>query len=159
AAAREQVDGREQEGKESGDEGELDRPAADEPRAEVEVARRAARELQSAVQRLQQLLSRAAELSEPRRVESLGRVAERWRGAAARRRQGDGRDPVDEERRLLVEAERKAEVDQLADGARAAGALAGLLEDSFRRRLDEAARGRAGLVPSELEPGRPVAGE
>ena len=60
-------------------------------------------------------------------AEPLGCVAERRRRAVAGGRQRDRRDPAPDERRLLVEAEREAEVGQLAERARPAGAGAGLL--------------------------------
>ena len=63
-AQREEIDARDEERHEQRDQHELDRPAADDAVAEPDVARRALRELEPAVERAERLLGGAAELRE-----------------------------------------------------------------------------------------------
>ena len=63
SAAREQVDRGEQERQQRGEQHELDRPAREHARPEVDVASRAGRELGAGVEPAQELLRRAAELA------------------------------------------------------------------------------------------------
>jgi hypothetical protein len=84
-------------------------------------------------------------------VEPLGCVAERRRRTVARRGQRDRRDAAGDERALLVEGEREAEVGELPEGGRSPRPGAGLLGDPGGGSLDERRRGRASLVASELD--------
>ncbi len=154
AAAREQVDGRGEERKQAGDQHELDRPAADQARAEVEVARGSLRELEPLVERAEQILGRAPDLAEALRAEALARVPDRIGRRVARGRQRDRADSLREERRLLVEREREAEVDELLAAGRAASARAPSGRRRGRRRSRPAfrtecaaCRRRAGCAP------------
>ena len=109
----------------------------------------------------EQLLRRAADLSEPRsalrRAEEAGRVADLARRPVAGRRDRQGRDAAAEQRRLLVEAEREGEIEQLAERARAPRRVASLLEHAGRGRRQECAARNLRPVPGELEPRRIVA--
>ena len=111
AAAGEQVDGADQERQQCGQQHELDRPATDDPRSEIDVARRPLRQLEPGVERADEILRRPAELAqalaaEAGVAEALGRTVvnggERHRGNAARH-----------EGSLLAEREREAEIEQL----------------------------------------------
>src|SRR6202008_3932176 len=95
------------------------------------------RQLGTGVEPLQKLLRCAPQLAEPQPVESRGRVGEprRWPLATARERQG--RDAVREQRALLGEREREAQVDELRETARMKRSPPGLLQYSLRRGLDE----------------------
>ena len=117
---------------------ELDRPAAHEPRAEVHVARRSLRQLEAGVERADEVLGRAAELAQARGVERV--VREDLRRHVRNGGEGHCRDAAGDERALLSEGERKAEVEQLADGGRALRLATGLLEHANRCRAHE--RGR-----------------
>ena len=92
AAVREQVDDTASDGQHGGDEHELDRPAADDAPAEVDVARRPFRELDVLVERPEQRL--AASARSGRAVRCPGDQACRRTQAAGGRRRGerDGRD-------------------------------------------------------------------
>src|SRR5580765_8770887 len=59
-----------QEGQQAGKEYELDRPAADQPRAEIEIARGALGELEPLVERPDCVLRRSAHLSQPVRAQA-----------------------------------------------------------------------------------------
>ena len=134
AEEREEVDRRDEERQQRGDEHDLDRPAADDPRAEPDVRRRPLRQLEPFVERREQLLRRAPDLAEPRpalrRADKPGRVADLARRTVAGRGERQRRDAAPEERRLLVRAEGKREIEQLSQRARASG----------RRRLPARAR-------------------
>ena len=158
-ATGEEVDGGGEERKERRDQHELDRPAAHDARAKVDVRRGALRQVEPLVERAEELLRRAAELGETDPVEVLRRVAEGGRRPVARARERDRRDAAVDERRLLVEAEREREVDELAERARPARTRTGLLEDAQRRGLDERRGGRAGRVAGHLEARTARAGE
>ena len=80
-AAREQVDGGDEEGQQRRDQHELDRPAPDDAIPEPDVARRPLRELEPLVERAEQLLRGAADRPEPLHVERLGHVGERVGGS------------------------------------------------------------------------------
>ena len=60
----EEIDRPDRERQQCGQEHELERPAADEARAEVHVARRSLRELEPGIERAHETLGRAAELTE-----------------------------------------------------------------------------------------------
>ena len=142
-AAGEQVDRRDGERQQHRDQHELERPAADDPGAEVDVRRRALRQLEPLVERAEQALRGAAELGVAAAVQPVGRVA-RDRGRPLRqRRDRDGGDAAPDERRLLVEAEREAEIDELREAERPRRPAAALLRDPRRRRGDERGGGRA----------------
>src|SRR5205085_6250292 len=100
-AAREEVDGGGEEREQRRDQHELERPAAHDPLAEVDVARRALRELEALVERAQELLRGAADLRESVGVEALRRVSEGRRRPVRSGRQRHGRKPARDERRLL----------------------------------------------------------
>ena len=68
-AAGEEVDRSDRERQERSQEHELHRPAADEARSDVDVARRTLRELEAGVERADQVLGRPAELAQPRGAE------------------------------------------------------------------------------------------
>src|SRR5439155_2298207 len=76
-ATGEQVDRRCQERQQTGDEDQLDRPAADEARAEVEVGGCPLRELEALVQGPERVLRCAADLSELVCTQPVSRVADR----------------------------------------------------------------------------------
>ena len=85
---------------------ELDRPPADDPGAEIDIARRALRQLEAGV--ADQVLRRpagSASRSASNAVSSNG-VASAW-AARRKRGQGQGRDAAGDERALLTERERK----------------------------------------------------
>ncbi len=152
----EEVDRADQERQERSHQDELDRPAADDAGAEVDVARRSLGELEAGVERSDQVLRRAAELRERLHVErvvvsgrreSLGRPFRQCR-------QGQGRNAARHERALLVEREREPEIEQLADGRVPGGFRARLLENAERRRSDEGRRGRTCSVAGDHQPRR-----
>ncbi len=120
AAAGEQVDGADQERQQGCQQHELDRPAADDPRSEIDVARRSLRQLEPGIERADEILRRPAELAQALAAEAgiaealggaVGNGGERHRGDAAR-----------DEGSLLAEGEREAEIEQLAQRARPATA-------------------------------------
>src|SRR5581483_12510735 len=118
AAAREEVDRRDDERQQGGDEDDLERPAANEPLAEVEVAGGPLREGDALLHRGDRVLRRSSDLAEARHVETLARgslAARRPISGGGDRHRGDA---AADERRLLVGAEREAEVDQLPQPAR-----------------------------------------
>src|SRR4029079_4522928 len=118
-AAGEQVDRGRQEGQEAGDEDELDRPAADDPRAEVDVAPPAGREGDALLERVDRVLGRPSDLAEPPGADAGGAVAEPVRRPVVRGGDRHRRDAAADEGRLGEPAVREAEVDQLAEPARA----------------------------------------
>ena len=135
----EEVDDDGEAGQERREEDEHDGPAADGARAEVDIGARcpprarppSSREPSSAwldrpmpVRRL--ALSRCM-------VSPNGR-----RRAIAGRREGDRCDVAADERRLLVQAQRKGEVEELRESARASSRGAGLLRELARRRCERA---------------------
>ncbi len=163
AAVREEVDGHREEGDQRGDEHELDGPAPDDARPEVEVGRAAAGHLETLVDRADQGLRGRAQLRvarvreqplQPRlavELSGLGRVAlgrDRERG-----------DTSPDERRLLVEAVREGEVEQLTRCARPKRQPAGLLRDPLRGSAHECPAGGARAISRELEASRPGAGD
>src|SRR5581483_5703270 len=133
AAPCEEVDRRREERQESADQHELDRPAADDPRAEVEVARRSGRERD-------RLLRGPADLPEPGRAQAARLVVEAGLRPVRRGRDRQGRDAAADECRLLVAREGEAEVDQLPEGARTARVVAALGGEARAHGLDEARR-------------------
>ena len=122
-AVGEEVDDRDDERNQQRDEQQLDRPAAHDAAAGPDVARRALRQLEALVERADQLLRRAPELRRAGRVESRRAVGERRRRTVAGGRQRHRRNTARDERPLLVEREREAEVDELAEEARCAPAV------------------------------------
>ena len=144
-------------GSSAADEHELDRPAADDPAAEVDVARRPGRERDALLERVEHVLRGAADLAERgSRLQALRRVADaRSCGPVAGGRDRDRRDAAGDERRLLVEAEREAEIDELAERARPPRLGAGLARRAARGTVStRPARGERGCVAGELEPRR-----
>src|SRR5204863_8186784 len=137
AAAGEEVHGGEQKRQKRGDQCELDRPARQDPGAEVHVASRSRRELDGGIEPAQELLDCAPELAEPARVEPADLVEERGRRALAAGGQGQRRESVLEQRPLLVKREGEREVDQLRESARARGSPSGLLEHTCGGGLDD----------------------
>ena len=115
AAAGEEVDGRREERQERGDEDELERPAVEEAGPEVDVGLGAARDLGGLVERAEERLRGEAELAEPLAAQGRERVALGRPRPAGARRDRDRRDAAGDERRLLVEAEREGEVDELRE--------------------------------------------
>src|SRR5205814_2356230 len=96
AATREEVHGGEKERQKRGDQPELDRPAREDPRAEVDVASRSRRELHRGIEPAEELLGRAPELAEALRVEPADLVEERRRRAFAARGQRQRRQSMGE---------------------------------------------------------------
>ena len=94
ATACKQVDGADQEGKERRDQHELDRPASNHARAEIDVARRPLDELGTLIERAQKLLSAAPDLCEPAAVQVVGCVREGGRPPVARGGHGQRADTV-----------------------------------------------------------------
>ena len=156
-AACEQVDRRREEGQEHRDQHDLDRPAADDALSEVDVARRALGERDALLHRVESVLRRAADLLQPPYVQRSRGVAGPARRPVAPGRDRHRRDAARDERRLLVEAEREAEIDELAQRSRPARLGAGLLNQHGACGLDESGLGRTRGVTADLEPGRPVA--
>ncbi len=153
-AAREQVDGRREERKQTRHEHELDRPSPDQPRAEVEVAGRALGELEALVERAEQVLRGAADLVEPVHAQPLRDVADGIRRIVLRGGEGERADSVREERRLLVERVREAEVGELLQDRIPRGAAADLRGDARRRRLEERSGRVAGSIAVDLHADR-----
>ena len=108
ARAGEEVDRRGQERQRHRREDELDRPAAEDPVTEVEVAGRRRPGLDALVEREQELLRGAAQLSEPLGVQRPARVERRVAAPLGGRRQRHGGDATRDERRLLGERVREA---------------------------------------------------
>ena len=92
SAAREQVHGCREERKAHRHQHQLDCPAANEPRAEVDVRRRSLGEFHALVERTEQVFGGPAELAEPVGVEPGSRVLGRDRAAVAGARDRDRRD-------------------------------------------------------------------
>jgi hypothetical protein len=149
--ARKQVDGGDEEGEEGGDQDELDRPAPDHADAEVDEARSAADELRALVERAQKLLRAAPDLGESCAVDPCGRVGEGLGAAITRRRQRHGSDSACKNGSLLVQRQRKGEVEQLPEAARPAGSCSGLFLDARRCGLDQPCRCLASRVACDLE--------
>ena len=158
-APREEIDRGDDHGDEQRDEQELERPAADDPLADVDVGLRPLRELGRGVQAQHEVLRRAAELAEPGGRDRLDRVVVGRGRALAAGRDRDRRDPLRDERPLLVQRERKREADELGDAARNLGRLPGLVLDRRGRGREERRRGRARRVAAEEEDGRLGAGD
>ena len=114
AAAREEIDCREEERSERGDQDELDRPAGQHAWPEVNVTRRTGRELGARVEPAQELLRCTAELVQADSVQPRGLVRERRRRPLVAARQGQGRYAVCQQRPLLMQREWESKVDQLA---------------------------------------------
>src|SRR5581483_3768813 len=155
-AAREEVDGRCEIRQEHPDEHELDRPAAHDPAAEVDVARRPGREGDPLLQRVEDVLGGATDLQEAADVERRGDI-----GAAASRPVAAGRDrdrghAAADERRLLVAAVREAEIDELAERARPRRIGAGLRGELRPHGLREPGVGERGVSPPSSSRGRPA---
>ena len=117
-AAGEEVDSCDEERKERGDEHDLDRPASDDAAAQIDVARRAGGQCDSLLEGVDDVLGRAPDLAEPRPVEPARPVADPARRPVGGRRDRHRRDAARNERRLLVRAEREAEVDELPERTR-----------------------------------------
>ena len=82
------------------------------------------------------LLRRASDVAEPRGVLQLvGRVADGGRWTVARRGERHRRNPLRQEGRLLVKAEREGEIEQLPQRAGAAGPRRVPVRASARRPL------------------------
>ena len=154
AAAREQIDGRCEEREQACHEHELDRPPADHPRAEIEVAGGASRELEALVERAEQILGRPADLVQLVDAQPLGDVAERIRRIVACGRECERADALCEERRLLVEGVRKAEVSELAQDRIPRRAATDLRSDARGGCLDERSGGVPRDVAVDLHPDR-----
>ena len=134
-ATGEEIDRADHERQERGQEHELDRPAPHESRSEVDVARRSLRELEAGVERADEVLGRAAELAQARGAERV--VLEDLRRNVRNGGERQCRDAAGDERPLLSEGERKAEVEQLADAGRTLRLATGLLEHANRGRAHE----------------------
>ena len=118
AAAGEEIDGRRQERQQHRDEHDLDRPTLDDPLPEEDVARRALRERDPLLHRVDRVLRSEADDGEMRDVEPVcapGRRVGRPRPGC---RDGHRRDAAAHERRLLVRVEREAERHELLQAAR-----------------------------------------
>ena len=117
AAERVQIDDRERERHEQRDQDELDRPAAHDPPADPDVARRARGRARGPSSEPSSCWAAAPSWPSRVRVEARMRVAEGGRWAVAARRDRHRRDSGGDERALLVERVREGEVDQLAEEA------------------------------------------
>ena len=117
------------------------------------------RKFEARVERAQQILRRAADLGQLVGSKAVGSVRDRVGSVVARRGEGDGADPLRDERRLLVERKRKREVDELAQDAGPRRTAPDLGRNPRRRGLDERSGPRARRVPVELEPDRPGAAD
>ena len=150
-AAGEEVDCGEQERQERDDQDELHRPSLDDARVEVEVGRRVPRERDSLVERAEQRLRSSTDLPDARVVQAFERVGLRSGWARAGGGEAERRNACADERRLLVEAEREGEVDQLAGRARAPRLRSGPLEDPRSRGLHQCCVGRPGTIGGDLD--------
>ena len=140
-------------------EDELDRPAAEDPVTEVEVAGRRRPGLDALVEREQELLRGAAQLSEPLAVQRLARVERRVAALLGGRRQRHGGDAARDERRLLGERVRERERAELLDHALSYRRLARFLQDPFGGGAHEHRRGGERTVAVDGEPRPGVAAE
>src|SRR4051794_34110035 len=154
AAAREEVDGRREIREQCPDEQELDRPAADDAGAEVDVARRPGCERDPLLHRVDGSLRGPPDLAEAVHPKPGSVVAETRARPVAARRDGDRGDAAGDERRLLVSRVREREVDELPEGARPAGLGPCLGRELGPDGLDEPRRRRTGRVAGDLEPGQ-----
>ena len=109
------------------------------------------RELEPFVERAEQRLRGAADVRHLLPVQALRSVPEGRRWAVTAGRDRDRRNPAADERRLLVEAEREAQIGQLSERARPARGRPALLGDPRGRALDQDGRRRARLVGCHLE--------
>ena len=130
-APGEEIDRSDRERQERRQEHELDRPAPHESCSEVHIARRSLRKLEAGVERADEVLGRPAELAQARGVERV--VLEDLRRSIRNGRERHRRDAARDERPLLSEGERKAEVEQLAEAGRTLRLATGLLEHPNRR--------------------------
>ena len=110
----EEVDDHRQARQRGRNEDEDDGPAADNALAEVDIGRCALGELDLVVKGLEQGLARAPERCELSFGEVFRRVCEGRRRPVSGRRDGDSSDPAIDERRLFVEAQREAEIEELS---------------------------------------------
>ena len=113
AAAGEEVDRGSEKRQQHGDENDLDRPAADEPLSEEDVARGPLRKRHTLLHRIQRVLRREADQAEMPDVQSPGYSTPRLGRSRAGRCHGDRGDPPTHERRLLVRVERECEPEEL----------------------------------------------
>ena len=153
AAEREEVHSTHEEGQQRSEEDELDRPAAHDPVAEVDVARRALRQLDSCVERGEEALRCAPELTEPLRVQALARIGEGVAAALRQGREGDRRDAVADKRALLAGSERKSEVDELPESRRPAVPAPASSSTRAARMRTSAAAGERGASPASSSRG------
>ncbi len=117
AAAGEEVDSSGEKRQQHGDEHDLDRPAANQSLAEEDVTRRALRERDALLHRVDRVLGREPDLAEASDVELPTMLLARgWPSTG--RRDGNRRDSAADERRLLVRIERKREAGELLHPAR-----------------------------------------
>ncbi len=158
AEPRPEVDRRHEHGQEGDDEEELDREPAQHAAAEVHEGLGAARHLGGGVDREDERLSGASDLAE-----ALGRegraVVPGWHGPARCRGQRDGGDALSQQRRLVVEADREAEIEELDERVLVAGRLLALGEEAGVRRRDECAGRATAVLAGELEPGSTRSGD
>ena len=152
ATAGEEVDGGREEGQQHGDEHDLDRPAANQPLAEEDVACRALRERDSLLHPVDGVLRRQADRAEMRDVEPRSApLLDRGSRAAGRRRHR--RDAAAHERGLLVGVEGEAEAHELLEPARPRRLAAASVRERGPQCLDEPGSRRAGRVAAEDESG------
>ncbi len=151
ATVGEEVDRADEERQEEGDEDELERPPLNDPVSDPDRAARALGELRPLVQRTEDLLRGSPEKSECLRVHPAGRVAKGLRRAGAAGREGDRGDAVRQERPLLVEGERKAEIDELPEEARGTRPCPATVGDPVCDSGDERGCGRPRPLTRELD--------
>ncbi|HVM68663.1 MAG TPA: response regulator, partial [Gaiellaceae bacterium] len=157
AQPREEVDDADRERHERRDQDEAERPAEHGAAAEVEVRRRSLGQLEARVERAEQPLDGAADLAEPLHVD--GRVLEARRLLVGERRDRERRDVVGEQRPLLAERVREAEVEQLPQERRPLRLATRLLEDPHRRGSHQRRVSHPRRVAVEHEPRAPVAAD
>jgi hypothetical protein len=151
-AAGEQVDGGGEEGQQAGDQHQLDRPAADQARAEVQVARRPLRELEPFVERAEQILRRAPYLVELVDAQPLRHVVHGIGRVVVGGRQRQRARSVRQERRLLVERVGEREVGELPEDRVARRPPPDLRSYARGRGLDQRSGRVAGNVAVDLQP-------
>ena len=147
AAEREEIDDRDDERHEQRDQHELDRPAPHDAVARTRRSSSSSAPSSSPwLSEPSELLRRAAHLREPRRVEPARRIAEGRRRPVARGRERDRGEPGGDDGPLLVEREREAEIDQLAEETRVLGSRCRVCSatrgDGGRDQLRAGERGR-----------------